>query len=834
MPGARIPGQMCAMSEGVKPGFKPALPNPSCADMLHTSDSCVESSHPSLRDAVLASAVSIAVLMSLVLAPKLRAQPTSLADCVNTLQGTASRFELSRGNTYPAVAMPWGTHTWTPQTGRNGDGWKYQYHLDTIRGFQQAHQCSSWSNDYCVFSLMPVVGTLVVDEDRRATRFRHDDETAKPHDYRVKLANGVSVEMAPSEHGAFLRFSFPDDAPGYLVFDGYTGFCSVKVLPDRQRIQGGVRNGRNLSEGFRCHFAMECDQPFKSSGTWCTSRQGEVATHEEPIADGRRVGCYVEFAPGMTVNVRVASSYIDSEQAELNLRRELGELPDIEAARAVAEEAWNKILGKLLVEGGSEEQRRTFYSCFFRACLFPRKFHEIDASGNPRYRSPYDGRVHEGMMFTDTGLWDTFRTQMPLNALLHPEMHGQYMQALLDAYGQCGWLPSWSFPGEAGSMIGNHAISLLADAWVKGIRTFDPGEALAAYDHESSVKGPWGPANGRGGTVDIERLGYLPFPKYNEATAKTLEYAYDDFCGYHLAQMKGDPALAERFRSRMFNYRNVFDPVTGFMRGRDENGDWEAGFDPRRWGGPFIEGCAWHWLWSVMHDVRGLVALLGGDEAFAEKLDAVFKASNEFLVGSYGFAIHEMREMSLAEMGQYAHGNQPMHHVLYLYNYVGQPWKSQYWAREVMRRLYNSREDGYPGDEDQGQMSSWFVMSALGFYSVCPGTTEYVLGSPVFDKSTIRLENGRRFTIRARNNSPENVYIQSALLDGEELTRNYLTHEEINRGGVLELEMGPSPNLSRGDGAAGSAVLRFRGELGADGTACGRDCWWPANASGFK
>ena len=345
--------------------------------------------------------------------------------------------------------------------------------------------------------------------------------------------------------------------PGYLVFDGYTGFCSVSVLPERQRLEGSVRNGRNLPEGFRCHFVMECDQPFKSSGTWRTSRQGEVRTEQATSIEGRRVGSYVEFSPGATVNVRVASSYIDPEQAELNLRNELGELPDIGAARSVAEEAWNNTLGKLLVEGGTEEERRTFYSCFFRACLFPRRFYEIDASGSPRYRSPYDGRVHPGEMYTDTGLWDTFRAQMPLNALLHPEMHGRYVHALLDAYKQCGWLPSWSFPGEAGSMIGNHAISVLADAWVKGIRTFDPAEALAAYDHESSAKGPWGPANGRGGSEDIERLGYLPFPKYHEAIAKTLEYAYDDFCGYRLAQLTGDRELAERFRRRMFNYRNV-------------------------------------------------------------------------------------------------------------------------------------------------------------------------------------------------------------------------------------------------------------------------------------
>jgi predicted alpha-1,2-mannosidase len=723
-------------------------------------------------------------------------QPAQLADYVNTLQGTNSRFELTHGNTLPAAALPFGMHMWTPQTGRNGDGWKYQYEKDTIRGFQQSHQCSSWSNDYAVFSFMPVVGELVVDEDRRATKFRHADETARPYHYRVRLASGVVAELAPTERGAFLRFEFPQDRDSYVVFDGYTGRCSLEIRPEEGKIVGQVRNGRSIPRNFANHFTATFDCPIVAYGTW--RRRGRNVEANDRTISGWRIGAYLQFERGATVNVKVASSYISATQAEMTLDRELRQFKDFGAARDAAREVWNRHLDRVVVEGGTEEQMRTFYSCLFRASLFPRFFFEYDANGKPHYFSPYDGTIHSGYMYTDTGLWDTFRAQMPLRTILWPEMHGRYMQSLLAAYRECGWLPSWSFPGEAGSMIGNHAMSLLADAWVKGIRTFEPHEALAAYQHESTNDGRRGPANGRRGWEEIERLGYLPYPEYHEATAKTLEYAYDDFCGFQLARLSGNVNFQRVFSQRMFNYRNVYDPTVGFMRGKNERGRWTPDFDPIEWGGPFTEGCGWHWLWSVFHDVAGLIELMGGDEAFVAKLDAVFEQPSDFKVGTYGAPIHEMREMVLADLGQYAHGNQPMQHMIYLYNYAGQPWKAQRRVRTVMDRLYKSTEDGYLGDEDEGQTSAWYVLSALGFYSVCPGTDEYVFGSPLFPKATIHQENGRPFVIEAHGNGPDNVYIQSAHLNGKQYTRNYIRHADILNGGRLDFQMGPRPDRDRG------------------------------------
>lgn len=723
------------------------------------------------------------------------AQKKDLVSYVNTLQGTNSKHELTRGNTYPTTALPFGMHTWTPQTGKNGDGWKYQYFLDKIRGFQQAHQCSSWTRDYAVFSLMPM-SELVVDENKREAKFSHDNEVAKPNYYKVQFDNKIVTEISPSERGAHLRFSYPAGEKSFLVLDGYNRMSGVKIFPKENRVTGYVSNGQGFKRGWKSYFVLEFDQPIIAYGTW-ENKENTVNT-DSTTAEGLGKGAYLEFKAGSKVQVKTASSYISPEQAELNLERELGADKSLEVTKAKAAAVWNKALGKIVVEGGSEADKATFYSCFFRASLFSRKFYEIGADGKPYYFSPYDGKVHPGYMFTDTGFWDTFRAQFPLNSLVQTEMHGQYMQALIDAYKQCGWLPSWSFPSEGGSMIGNHAISLLADAWAKGIRTFDPKEALEAYYHEAMNKGPWGPANGRDGVKEYNELGYVPYPKYRESTAKTLEYAYDDFCGYQLAKMTGNQHYMDVFQKPMYNYRNVYDASTRFMRGKGLDGQWTANFDPIEWGGPFTEGNAWHYQWSVFQDTKGLIKLMGGDQNFTAKLDSVFSVPNKVKVGTYGGMIHEMTEMVMANMGQYAHGNQPIQHMVYLYNYAGQPWKSQFHARNVMSKLYDATENGYPGDEDQGQTSSWYVLSALGIYSVTPGTGEYVLGSPMFKKVTINLENGKKFIIEAPNNSKENVYISKAAFNGKPYGKNFITHADINKGGVLKLEMSNKPNMQRG------------------------------------
>lgn len=723
------------------------------------------------------------------------AQQADLVSYVNTLQGTNSKHELTRGNTYPTTALPFGMHTWAPQTGKNGDGWKYQYFLDKIRGFQQAHQCSSWTRDYAVFSLMPMT-ELVVDENKREAKFSHDNEIAKPNYYKVTFDNKITTEISPSERGAHLRFSYPKGEKSFLVLDGYNRTSGVKIFPKENKITGWVSNGQGFKNNWKSYFVIQFDQPIQAYGTW--DNKSNNVMPDSLSSEGRGKGAYIEFKTGTKVQVKTASSYISAEQAQLNLDRELGADKTLEKTKAKAAAVWNTSLGRVAVEGGTQADKETFYSCFFRASLFSRKFYEINKAGKPYYFSPYDGQVHDGYMFTDTGFWDTFRAQFPLNTLMHPEMHGQYMQAMIDAYKQCKWLPSWSFPSEGGSMIGNHAISLLTDAWAKGIRTFDPKEALDAYYHEAMNKGPWGPANGRDGVKEYNELGYVPYPNYRESTAKTLEYAYDDYCGYELARMTGNRKYMKIFEKPMYNYKNVYDPSTRFMRGKGIDGTWTKNFDPIEWGGPFTEGNAWHYHWSVFQDTKGLINLMGGNQNFTAKLDSVFSEPNKVKVGTYGGMIHEMTEMVMADLGQYAHGNQPIQHMVYLYNYANQPWKSQFHARQVMTKLYDATENGYPGDEDQGQTSSWYVLSALGFYSVTPGTGEYVIGSPMFKKISINLENGKKFVVDAPLNDKDNVYIQSATLNGKSYTKNYITHSDLIKGGVLKLEMSNKPNEQRG------------------------------------
>ena len=734
--------------------------------------------------------------ITIILSAACFAQQPDLVKYVNTLQGTNSSYELSAGNTYPTTALPFCMNAWSPQTGKNGDGWKYKYSEKTIRGFGETHQCSPWVGDYGVFTLMPVAGNLVVDEAARASSFNHANEIGKPDYYKVKFDNGITTEISPTERGSHFKFSFPKGQTANIVFDGYTKMSMVNIDAAKQTITGYTTNGAFVPKGFKNYFIIVFDKPFKTFGTW--ENKKNTISQNSITAEGIGAGAFVQFADGITVSAKIASSYISAEQAQITLQRELGNFKSFEQTRMAAHKIWNDLLNRVLVEGGTEEEKATFYSCMFRANLFSHSFFEYDQNGKAVYYSPYDTKMHEGYMYTDNGFWDTFRSQFPLTNILHPTLQGRYMQALLDAQKQCGWLPAWSAPSETGGMLGNHAISLLADAWAKGIHSFSPDSALKAYYHEATNKGPWGGANGRAGWKEYFQMGYVPFPLSQGSTAQTLEYAYDDFCAYNLAKMTGNIFYQNIFAKQMYNYRNVFDTTMGFMRGRQTDGNWTPNFDPYAWGGPYTEGNAWHYNWSVFHDVQGLIDLTGGDKKFVAKIDSVFSQPNIVHVGSYGQMIHEMTEMVKGNFGQYAHGNQPIQHLIYLYSYAGEPWKTQSRIREVMSRLYNATENGYPGDEDQGGMSSWYVLSAMGIYSVCPGTDQYVLGSPVFNKITITMEDGKKFVIDANNNSKKNVYINSATLNGKNYSHNWITYDDIKNGGTLHFEMSDQPNTARG------------------------------------
>jgi predicted alpha-1,2-mannosidase len=730
----------------------------------------------------------LSALFSLGLTAALAAEAAPV-DLANPLQGTDSTPEFSHGNTFPAIALPFPMNAWAPYTQPAKDPFYYQYRQNKIRGIRQTHQPSPWIGDYANFSLMPVSGKLVVNEDDRASTFRHETETAHPGYYSVRLDTWkATAEVTPTERGACFRFSFDEAGDSYVVLDAFAGNSSVEIIPAENKIIGICRNNKGgVPENFANHFVIVFDRPFTSYGTWTP---GAIQEGQATLAD-KHVGAYLKFdtSGNKSVSCKVASSYISPEQALLTLNREIGKA-DFDTIRKQAEAKWNETFSLIKVEGGTEEQQRTFYSAFYRSVIFPHRFFEYDAKDQPVYFSPFDGKLHKGYLYTDTGYWDTFRASHPLYNILFPEISGQIMQGILNAYEQSGYLPSWSSPGHRDCMIGNHAFSLLADAWVKGIRNFDGEKALAAMVHDANTQAPENcKAIGRDGAEFYKKSGFVPYPEFKESTAKTLEYAYNDFCAAVMAGSLGKNAEKESFAKSAMNYTNVLDGKAGFVRGRKADGEWCENFDPTEWGGPFTEGNSWHWTWSVFHDVPGLIKRLGGDKSFGEKLDGVFNTPPNVKVGTYGRMIHEMTEMVSANMGQYAHGNQPIQHMIYLYNYIGQPWKAQARVREVMARLYHSTPDGFCGDEDTGQMSAWYVFSAMGFYPMCPGTDEYLIGSPLFDKTTITLPDGKKFVVGARNNGPQRPYIGGGIFNGKAFDRSFLKHGEIMKGGELNFDM---------------------------------------------
>lgn len=718
-------------------------------------------------------------------------------DHVNPLMGTQSTHALSNGNTYPIIARPWGMNFWSPQTGKMGDGWMYSYNADKIRGFKQTHQPSPWINDYGQFSIMPTTGKIVVNENERASWFSHKAESVKPHHYSVYLADyDVTTEMTATERAAHFQITFPKNDQSSIVIDAFDKGSYIKIIPSQNKVIGyTTRNSGGVPSNFKNYFVLQFDKAFAYQHTW--NKSGIVKDVLEMKADHSGAVVGFKTQKGEKVNVRVASSFISFEQAELNLSRELKN-DSFEKVVADSKAIWNTTLGKVKIEGGDETQRNTFFSCLYRTVLFPQKQYEMDANNAIVHYSPFNGTVQSGYMFAGTGFWDTFRALYPLLNLVYPSINKEMQEGLINAYKEGGFLPEWSSPGFRDCMVGNNSASVVADAYLKGLRGYDINTLYEALLKGANNEGP--DATGRKGVKYYNTLGYVPYDvRINENAARTLEYAYDDFTIWKLAKALNRPkSEIKMFESRMMNYKKLFNPEINLMSGRNKDGSFPKNFNPFKWGDAFTEGNGWHYSWSVFHDIQGLIDLMGGTTKFNDKLDSVFDLPPVFDESYYGAVIHEIREMQIMNMGQYAHGNQPIQHLIYLYNYSGQPWKTQYWSREVMNRMYKPTPDGYCGDEDNGQTSAWYVFSALGFYPVCPGSDEYVLGAPLFNKASIEFENGKVLTINAPENSDENKYVKTLQWDQKEYDKNYLNHFDLLKGGALHFDMKATPDQKRG------------------------------------
>ncbi|MBR5298246.1 MAG: GH92 family glycosyl hydrolase, partial [Parabacteroides sp.] len=651
---------------------------------------------------------------------------------VNPLMGTQSTFQLSTGNTYPAIARPWGMNFWTPQTGKMGDGWTYVYTANKIRGFKQTHQPSPWINDYGQFVIMPVVGKPEFDQNKRASWFSHKSEISKPYYYEVYLADyDVKTELTPTDRAAMFRFTFPKSDHSYVVIDAFDQGSYIQIIPEENKIIGyTTKNSGGVPDNFKNYFVITFDKPFTYQATFIDGELKEGNFKEQ----ANHVGAVIGFQTnkGEVIHAKVASSFISFEQADINMK-ELGD-DSFETLVQKGKDIWNKELSKIEVEGGTLDQYRTFYSCMYRSLLFPRKFYEIDAQGNIIHYSPYNGQVLPGYMFTDTGFWDTFRSLFPFLNLMYPTMSKEMQEGLINTYKESGFFPEWASPGHRGCMVGNNSASVLVDAYIKGIHVDDVKTLYEGLIHGTEHVHPIVSSTGRLGHEYYNTLGYVPYDvDINENAARTLEYAYNDWCIYQIAKALGRPKKElNLYAKRAMNYQNLFDRETKLMRGKNKDGKFMTPFSPLKWGDAFTEGNSWHYTWSVFHDPQGLIDLMGGKDHFVLMLDSVFSVPPLFDESYYGQVIHEIREMQIMNMGNYAHGNQPIQHMIYLYNYAGEPWKAQYWLRQVMNRMYMPTPDGYCGDEDNGQTSAWYVFSALGFYPVAPGTTQYVLGAPLF------------------------------------------------------------------------------------------------------
>ncbi len=701
---------------------------------------------------------------------------------VNALQGTDSIREFSHGNVLPLVCAPFGMTDWSVQNvGDINERFFFQSRQRKFYGVRATHQPSPWAGDYGHFSISPQTGSARLASEDRAVDYDPATTVMRPDYLRIRLEREkLTTEVTSSERAAVWRITpDPSEKSARLVFD-FPGDAQLQMQGNRlwgySKYHGGPAAG-----DFHCYFAAVLDRPMTD---------GKTVT-------GKGTG-YVEFAPdGKPVEMRIATSFVSPEQAQTNLNRETRN--GFEATRKATADAWEKLLDRIAVEG-PEERKRTFYSCLFRALKYPRKIYELDGQNNQIHYSPWNGKVEKGPAYTDTGLWDTFRTQFPLFAIAYPDLYGEIVQGWLNAYREGGWLTHWPNPGGFRAMPGTYADTMIADAMVKGIKGFDPKlayEALRKDAFEIPKDVPGKPIGGKAALEEYLRLGYVPARKSEYWVSMTLDHAYSDWCVAQAAKLMGQTADYDALMKRSQNYRNLWDPSVGFMRSREENGAWTRNFDPYEWGGPYAESGPWQASWSVQHDALGLADLKGGPEAFAQTLDDLFTHPPIFKTGAYRGVIHEMIEFVAVGMGQYAGCNQPSFHLPYLYAAVGQPWKTEYWTRRACRELYNPTPGGFIGDDDNGSNSSWYLLSSMGLYPLTPGHPTYVLTSPEFDRVKIDLPSGKTIQISTKANSEKNVYVKTRTLNGKPWTKAWISHADLAAGAKIASQMSAQPAVRK-------------------------------------
>ena len=733
--------------------------------------------------------------------------PTGLVEYVNILQGTDSNPHFSHGNTLPLVGMPWGMVDWSMQNGVTG----WFFHPNgKIDGFRATHEPSPWMGDWGEFVLMPQSGDLQMDAHARAVDYDATTAILHPDYEKLELNRGaITAELTGTERCGVFRLIFHQSKTGRLILDTFGG-SDLKV--DGRTIYGISRasSGGVDKKTFASYFAVKLDRDITKSeifpqpgsapspapepsaaATVPATNAATAISPKKPSQPKKVLDGYVEFNTSADdpVVVRVGTSFISWQQAEQNLHAEAE--GSFEAVHDRVSAVWNANLGKIEIEA-DDANKKTFYSCLYRTQMFPHRLYEIDASGKQIYYSPYDGKIHDGVLYGDIGIWDGFRTTFPFITLIYPAQLAEILQGFVNASQEGdGTLPEWPSPGYRRSMIGQHCAAIFADACVKNIPGFD---LAAAYEslRKSAFELPPKGAMVRDGMSDYLKLGYIPVPAHYSVSV-SLDYAYDDWCVAQIARKLNHPDVADALMARAQNYRKLWDPTVGFMRGKKEDGSWDEPFDEFKWQGPYAESGPWQASWFVPHDPAGLAGRVGGREQFAAKLDKLFSLS---LPPGHKTDIHEEAEMAAIPFGQCALDNQPSFDIPYLFAAIGFPWKTQYWTRRACSELFHATPQGFCGDEDNGSMSSWYLLSSIGLYAFCPGTTEYIVTSPMFAKATLHLAGDKTLVIEASGNSDKNVYIQRRSFNGVEDAKTWMDYQDIIQGGLLHFDMGAEPKTT--------------------------------------
>lgn len=714
-----------------------------------------------------------------------------LVTLIDTRQGTDSDSNFSTGNALPLVTVPHGAIGWVPQT--HEGRWIFDRRAAKIQGFRATRQPSPWVGDYGDFLILVSSGSRPLDSIEAAeSSYPASECVARPDWFRVQLQrHGIVAEITPTAHGACFRFTFTRSAAAWVAFVPAQGRVEASDRRRGEVLGYSTSNQGGAPANFKAHFCARVEARVLEA------RALQFSPELSPNAPVR-LGLWLKLrrpSDGV-VTLRIGTSLISAAQARLNLERELAGVT-FEHVRERATQSWQDVLGVIELEGATAAQRQTFYRCLHRCLVFPRRIDEFNAAGERVHYSPFDGKIREGPLFTDCGFWDGYRALFPLLSLIAPAVLNEMIVGWLNVFKEGGWLPNWASPGYREGMVGSHGPVVIADAWLKGIRDFDAPLALDAMlrdAHEESRSSRFG----RLGGAHYARQGYVAADLLPHSVARTLDYAHGDFAVESFARAIGREAEADALKGRDQNYRRVFDPRTGFFRARLSTGKWARLDSPFNWSRDFIEGNAWHYRWSVPHDPKGLIELHGGARAFVRKLDELFSLPPHFESDFYPREIHEMTEMAAVPFGQYAHCNEPVHHVPYLYSWAGRPDRTQYWVRRVVDELYSPER--YAGDEDNGAMSAWYVLSTIGLFQLTGGRPSYVLGAPRFPGVTIQPCGGRPFRIATRNGRPPPPYVRAVWLNGRPHHPLELAHAEIARGGELEFAMTNNPVIAAARG----------------------------------